>query len=92
MVEKAVRVPNADFYKGRSKEVKTHDVNHTRPCSELAIEKNCKLTTEKKLTKNQSISYNQILKDQRDKDERGMRRFRSKKKGSPGPPPKKKVC
>ena len=42
---------------------------HTRPGKELNQSENCKITTEKKLTNSQSQLYNQILDEQRKKDD-----------------------
>ena len=53
---------------------------HTRKGRELNQSENCKITTEKTLTRSQSIAYNQILDDQRMKNEPKSKSYKRKKK------------
>jgi hypothetical protein len=55
----------------------------TRESKELNLSQNCKVKTEKELTRRQKIIYNQILDDQREKEERYIKKKR--KKGSAVP-------
>jgi hypothetical protein len=84
MVEKDVKEIQRDYLTRRAKSVKTVDpkilLGHTRKCYELNQSANCKLVADKPLTHSQSIAYNQILKDQREKEERYVRRMKRREK------------
>ncbi len=53
-------------------------LSHTRPAREINQAINCKLTVGKKLTNDQMVLYNQILEEQRDKQEKYIKRFKKK--------------
>ena len=84
MVEK--RVPNvgSDYFTRQAKEIKTinHKIRfgHTRKCYELVQNENCKITAEIKVTKAQQELYFQIAEEEREKNERYMKRIKKKKK------------
>lgn len=85
MVEKKVPRIARDHITKLAKSVKVveeHVTRHTRTCYELNTSKNCKFTSEKKLTRDQQKAYNQILKDQRDKNERYIKKTKNKKKNA----------
>lgn len=81
MVLKETPKLNRDNRIKTAKEVETKSphltIRHTRECHELK-EYNCKITSEKELTPDQQISYNLILKQQRLKEERIIRRKKKK--------------
>lgn len=70
----------------RAIKVPTHPLfsnSHTRLARELNQSENCKITVDKKLTISQSKAYNQILEDEREKNEpRRARDYRKRKKES----------
>ena len=53
-------------------------LSHTRLAREINQAINCKLTVGKKLTNDQMVLYNQILEEQRDKQEKYVKRFKKK--------------
>lgn len=79
-------VPNLDRHSvtKRAKSVKTVDQKiisrHTRECKELKEGEDCKITVEKKLTKDQEEYYKQVLADQRIREDGRMKRNLKKKK------------
>lgn len=54
-------------------------IAHTRKCAELREGMNCKITSEKKLSKKESQYYGQVLERQRDRDEKYMKKNLKKK-------------
>ena len=52
----------------------------TREAKEVNQQTNCKLVVEKKLTKNQESLYNQILEEQRIKDNVKFKSYKAKSK------------
>ena len=77
MVEKEVKTPHPKTVgMGVVKKVIPLDLRlrHTRKAAEFNLAKNCKKTTSKKLTKGQSDYYNQVLEQQREKEEIRMKK------------------
>ena len=75
------RTQEDNFFYKRGIEVKTKPLfyyAHTREAQELKLVENCKLTIEKKLTNSQILVYNQIMEEDRKKNES------NKKKGKKG--------
>jgi hypothetical protein len=83
MVEKKIPQTNKEHFIKRAKSVKVVNLDvklsHTRKCAELTEVKNCKITSEMKLTKKQQRYYSQVLEDQRDREERYMKKDIKKK-------------
>ena len=83
MVEKKVKIPHPKRVGiGVVKKVVPLDLRlrHTRKASELNIATNSKNTVEKKLTKDQQGYYDQMLEDQRQREERRIDRKKKKDK------------
>jgi hypothetical protein len=74
---------SGDYIKRVAVEVKVvpveHRFKHARECNELNEQKNCKITVEKKLTKNQQIAYDQIIERQKFKEEKYIKKKFKKK-------------
>ena len=71
-IKKVLKV-DADFFKKKATEVKIISdqaiLRHTRKCNELNQATNCKITVEKKSTKQDQELYDQFLKEERLKNE-----------------------
>ena len=78
MVEVINRIPKTDFLTRSATEVKETSPEirsaHTRPCYEVNEAKNCKITVEKEVPKSQAEFYEQVLAEQREKEEKGAKR------------------
>lgn len=88
MVE--VKVPRIvrQYMSKTSKEVKSQDINlrllHTRECVEMNLSKNNKIKVEKELSREQRAWYNEMLKKDREKYERYMKKVtKNSKKNKP---------
>lgn len=78
------RTPDPKYFCKAAKEIKEGDINirlaHTRKAKELNLAKDCKIITEKKLTKSQEVLYNTILDEERGKNEGHLRRLKKREK------------
>jgi len=82
MVEKKVPDVEREFYTKKAKEIKTPSLNlrlaHKRKSYEMNLNKNCKVTVEKKLSKAQQELSLQVSEAQKIKDEKYINRKRKK--------------
>ena len=84
MVEKKIPDVERNYYTSQAKEIKTPSLKlrlaHTRPSYEMHLNRNCKGTVEKKLSKAQQELAFQISEEQRIKNEKYIKRIKNKKK------------
>ena len=84
MVEKIIPEVERNYYTRRAKEIRTPSLNlrlaHTRQSAEMNLNRNCKGTVEKKLSKEQQELSLHISEAQKIKDEKYMKRIKNKKK------------
>ncbi len=81
MVEKKVIIPDEEYLRrGAVEKIEVSPelrFSHTRECHELNEALNCKQTTEKKCTEEESIAYGQILEENKYKKRRYKPRIKN---------------
>lgn len=87
MVEVFNKTPKTDFLTRSATEVKETSpeirFSHTRPCYEINEAKNCKMTVEKEVPREQAEFYEKAIAEQREKEEKGAKRRKREKKRLP---------
>ncbi len=83
MVEIKKKIPHPDYHTKGAVEKKVTPLNarikHTRKSSEINVSRNSKITIEKKPTKKESDYYNQVFEEEREKNEKYIKKNSKRK-------------